>query len=358
MKSTLKASTPISMRSACALATLSLAVGAFALLPANPASAQKQRVKTDKPPVSLVIYRGEDVKTSGLKIAGFGSGTIEESSTQVYGGASSLKIVTHGAYQGGSLTFSKPVDIGSYVANKFAYLQFDILLQEALATTTAQGSSSSSVGGSQNSYAQYTSGRGKGGFGGGAASGGGATATRLNYDKERKISSFRTVLTTSSGKKHEFLLDMKYAVDDNNWKQLNIPISKIPGLDASDGQITGVQLYGDAPGAFFLGNISVTEDSTPITLDEIGEKSAVAKLDVYTYRASARGGATPLLYSWDWDASDGIQEEAEGRAVLHAFRKASTVGTVNKPFTVTVTVRDLYGIKAPVSTSFKVYVTP
>ena len=348
------------MRSACALATLSLAMGAFALLSANPASAQKQRVKTDRLPASLVIYRGEDVKISGVVIAGYGSGTIEESSTQVYGGASSLKIATHGAYQGGSITFAKPADVGSYVANKFAYLQFDILLQDALAPTTAAPSSSSS-GSSQNSYAQFTSGRGKGGFGGGGAAAGGtggAAATRLNYDRERKISSFRTVLTTSSGKKHEFLLDMKYAVDDNNWKQLNIPISKIPGLEATDGQITAIQLFGDAPGTFFLGNISVTEDSTPITLDEIGEKSAVAKLDVYTYRASARGGATPLLYSWDWDASDGIQEEAEGRAVLHAFRKASTVGTVNKPYIVTLTVRDLYGIKAPVSTTFKVYVTP
>ena len=83
------------------------------------------------------------------------------------------------------------------------------------------------------------------------------------------------------------------------------------------------------------------------------------RLAKYQYVVTATAGLTPLVYSWDWDASDGIQDETQGRNVTHVFRKASADDTgKSTDFVVTVTVTDLYNLKAPAKTSFKVHVTP
>ena len=68
----------------------------------------------------------------------------------------------------------------------------------------------------------------------------------------------------------------------------------------------------------------------------------------YRYVASANGGATPLKYSWDWDDTDGIQEESIGRSVEHTYYK-------DRDYVGTLTVSDVYGIKPPVTTRFKIH---
>jgi PKD repeat protein len=68
-----------------------------------------------------------------------------------------------------------------------------------------------------------------------------------------------------------------------------------------------------------------------------------------TFQARASGGATKVVYQWDFDAADGLQVDAEGRQVRFRFRKPGT-------FTVTLTVRDAYGLKTPYSTTLKVVV--
>ena len=94
----------------------------------------------------------------------------------------------------------------------------------------------------------------------------------------------------------------------------------------------------------------MTEDKSPLQVALISDKT-VPRGDKYRYTTSAFGGKTPLVYQWDFDASDGLQDEAEGKSVVHAFQKAGN-------YTVTVTVNDLYGTKKPVVTRFKVHVTP
>ena len=83
------------------------------------------------------------------------------------------------------------------------------------------------------------------------------------------------------------------------------------------------------------------------------------RLARYQYVATGSAGLTPLVYSWDWDAADGIQNETEGRNVTHVFRKASADDSgKSTDFVVTVTVSNIYHLKAPVKTTFKVHVTP
>ena len=328
-------------------------LGGVFLLTSNPASAQKPKPKTLNAPPSLVIYQGEALKSTGMSLATWGSGQIEESAAEVYGGAASLRIMTQGLYQGATISLMKPANLSPYLASKYAYLQFAVMLQDESATGAAKGGSPAQNG-VPAQYAQFAN---RFGGAGGAKGGAGSGAARQSFDKEKKIESLRIVLTTVGGKKHELLLDLKNSVEDKGWKVLSVPVSKIPGLSDTDAQVSDVQFFGNASGTFYLGGMSVSEDSAPITLDDIGDKNAIERLSLYTYRALAHAGTTPLVYSWDWDASDGIQEEAEGKAVLHGYRTSSVDAGSSKPYVVTVTVKDLYGIKAPVKTSFKVFVT-
>ena len=85
-------------------------------------------------------------------------------------------------------------------------------------------------------------------------------------------------------------------------------------------------------------------DSDPISVEPL-EEQVVAVNDRVELVASAEGGIAGLKYSWDFDKSDGIQEDALGTRVYHSYRRASPE---NKPYVVTLTVSDISGAKRPV----------
>jgi hypothetical protein len=200
-----------------------------------------------------------------------------------------------------------------------------------------------------------------GGFGGRGQDGGlSSKPLKVTYQTPQSMKNVRIVLVTTTGRQLETLLPLDSAVDDGLWKRVSIPISVIPGIQADNAKIKEVRLFGDAPGIMRLGNIAVIVDQTPITVDSLPNRD-LARLASHDFRVAARAGITPLSVSWDWDAADGIQEEAVGRFVSHAFRKESAYDRdTNKiqDSVVTVTVKDLYGIKKPVVTKFAIHVTP
>jgi hypothetical protein len=313
--------------------------------------------------INLTIYRGDNRVTSGITLVNWGSGTIEEESKVALSGSTSLKIVTHGLYQGAGIVFTRPFDLGSYIGTRDAYLQFAILPPPPPNSTGGgpggpggypgyprgfQGS-----GGPEGSPGGFPGGppSGYGGYPGASGSGGsGRTGNSVKLQKARPMENLRVLLITTNNKTLEALLPLSSASEENQWKLLSIPVSQVPGLKADDAQIKEIRLFGDTPGTFYVGRIGVVIDSTPLSVSAQDEKVAPRNA-VYRYSASASGGATPLKVSWDWDASDGIQDESQGRAVNHAFRRTGD-------FIVTITVSDLYGIKKSASTTFKVHVTP
>jgi len=320
-----------------------------------------------------VLYQGEPSVKSGIKLASWGSGAITEDNKGVFnGGSMSLRIVSHGLYQGASIQLGKTVDLGPYVDNKFAYLSF-VLVPPAnpgpagaggIPGSTGKGPGTGGgppgigTGGEGGSPGAPGSG---GGFAGRGQDGGLSSKTlKVNYQTPQAMKNVRVVLVTSSGRQLETLLPLDSAVDDGQWKRLSIPISVLPGIKAEDAKIREIRVFGDAPGVIRLGNIAVIVDQTPITVDSLPNRD-LARLGIHDFRVAARGGITPLAISWDWDASDGIQEEGQGRFVSHAFRKESAYDrNTNKIMdnVVTITVKDLYGIKKPVVTKFAVHVTP
>ena len=325
-----------------------------------------------------VLYQGDPSATSGLKLSSWGSGTVEEDNKGVFGtGSMSLRIVTHGLYQGASLQLGKSVDLGPYVDNKNAYLSCILVPPAALnATNPASGGYGTPSGaGSGKGLGGIPGGpggpggfpgglggaQGAGGYGGRGQSGSlNPGTTSGKYQTPHSMQNVRIVLVTSTGRQLEALLPLDSAVDAGQWKRLSIPISMIPGIKADDARIKGVRLFGDTPGVMRVGNIGVIVDETPISVDTLPNRD-LARLANHEFRIVARGGVTPLQVSWDWDAADGIQDEAQGKFVTHQFRKESGYDRNSNKIldnVVTVTVRDLYGIKKPVSTKFSIHVTP
>ena len=339
------------------------ALGATLLSSTDSASGQAKTIKPPKLPTSLVIYRGDSLQTTGMTISNWGSGTVGEDTGKAFSGTESLKITTHGMYQGANLVFSKPFNLGPYLSGKYNYLTVALLIP-APTTSGSTGSDNNfaglpgrggpgglpGIGGGGQSIPGQGSGRQPGGYGGA----GGQIATQKN----RKLENLRMVMVTSAGKTIELMLPLASATDQTEWKIVAVPLSAIQNLTADDAMISSVRLFGDAPSTLNVGSIGVTEDPNPIMLEPINDKT-VQRLSKYQYYATASAGITPLVYSWDWDASDGIQDETHGRNITHAFRKASSDESGRTTdYMVTVSVSDLYHIKAPVKTSFKVHVTP
>lgn len=305
------------------------------------------------------IYRGDPKTISGITPRAWGSGVVTEDPSMRISGTSSVKIVTHGLYQGGSLVFGTPVNLNPYVGNKDAYLQFSVAVIANSKTAGGGGSGmmgmmsgppGASMGGARGSgrsgggAMSMMSGPG-GSMGGGRGGAGGAVAAQ----KVRDIENLRVQMINTAGKATEFLLPMEYASTSStsNWKTLSIPVAAT-GLKAGAAEIKEIRLFGDAPGTMNVGEIRTTVDATPINVDNM-QRQTVGRNERRIYRVKATSGSVPLKVSWDFDASDGIQEEKAGRAVQHVYRKSGD-------YKVTVTVTDAYGLRAPKTITFPVFV--
>jgi hypothetical protein len=305
---------------------------------------------------SEIIYRGEAKTVSGITPRAWGSGVVTEDTSMRLSGPASMKIVTHGMYQGGSLLFGTPVNLNPYVGNKDAYLQFTV----SVASTAKAGSGGGMMGmmGGPPGASMGRAGGGRQAGGGGMASmmggapggsmgGAGGRGGSVSAQKVREIENLRVQMINTAGKATEFLLPMEYAGTQETWKTLTIPLAAT-GLKAGAAQIKEIRIFGDSPGTLNVGQIRALVDATPITLDTM-TRQTVGRNERRIYRAKATAGNVPLKVTWDFDASDGIQEEKVGRAVQHTYRKTGD-------YKVTVTVSDVYGTRAPKTTSFVVFV--
>ena len=147
------------------------------------------------------------------------------------------------------------------------------------------------------------------------------------------------------------MLPLTYAPMDEDWRLVDIPVAAIKGLPPG-AQIKEIRIFGDQPGTFNLAQIRVVDDTTPITIDSMSDAPAVPRNQAYRYTAMAHAGSTPLKYSWDFGTTPGqTVEERVGRSVAYTYYKPCD-------YTVTVTASDLYGLKPPATTTFKVHVTP
>lgn len=346
----------------------------------------------------VLYHSGETYKDQGMTLKGWGSGAISQTDETSYQGAYSISVSTKNFFQGGIIGYTTPNDLSGKFDDKNNLLK--ITLKTADSTSNRFGGPGGRQGGRGGAGFPGAPGGsgfpgapggpggpgGAGGFGGpggggrgGAGQGfpgrpggiggpggqgapgrggqspngqngqGGLTATLV----ETPLKNIRLVVTTSDGKKSEVYIPVSTsAFMDNGWKVVSVPLKAISGFDRTNKIIKNIAFSGDASTTFYIGDLRVINDPTPITGDIEGNPTLNLALDdSVEFRAMGSGGSSILKYSWDFGTNKTIEEDSVGQTVTRKFR---TPGT----FTITLTISDLYGLKKPYSTSVTVKVNP
>lgn len=283
----------------------------------------------------------------GISIRGWGSGTIGEADEVAYEGTRSIRVSTRNFFQGGVMSMTKPVDLGGAYGDKNNLLRFAIKIAD-LTITMGGGTTGEAAG-----AAGPGAGVGGGGKGGGVPGGGRPAGGTTTSAEAPTLKNLRFVFGTTDGKKSEIYVPINTnATGERGWIHVAIPLHAINGFADTNKVIESLAISGDATSTFYIGDIRVVNDSTPITGEmQPNQDRNLALGDEVEFRARGFGGASILKYSWDFDARDGIQNDADGQTIKRRFRKAGT-------YVVTLTISDVYGLKKPYQTKINVKVNP
>jgi hypothetical protein len=291
-----------------------------------------------------------------ISLKPWGSGTIAETNEMAFEGTTSIRVSSRNFFQGGIMVFENPVDLSVPASQKPNMLM--ITVQSATSETTFGGNAGggggrpglggSSAGGGGGAAGGIDTGGGGGAAGGGAAGGGTAQVATL----DATLSKVRAVITTTDGKKSEVYIDLMSAIPNaRGWKAVGVPLMSIPGFDRTNKTIKAIAFSGDTIGTFYIGELKVLNDTTPLYVEPTVREANLALGDELSITAIGSGGASQLRYTWDFDAGNGVDVDAEGMTIKRRFRAPGE-------YTITLTVHDKFGLKQPFSTTIKVTVNP
>jgi hypothetical protein len=366
---------------------------------------------------SNTLYRaGISLKDQSISLNSWGSGICSETEEDAFEGSTSIRVTTKNLFQGGILNWDKSIDLSSLYADKANLLRITYKSLDAAVTNGGGGKAGGPGFGGQGG------GKGKGGgLGGGGLGGGDLEANNGNDVGDNEPSSdpqqggaqggppgggfgggrqgggrqggpggapggppgqgqnpggvgtstastlkmMRIIIGTTDGMKSEALIPATTTVSvDRDWKQAGVPLQAIKGFSRTNKIVKNISFSGDVSTAFYLGDIRVINDRTPIRAETNFKNALVNINNTLTFSAQGTGGSSVLKYTWDFDDADGIQVDAEGQTVKYRFRTASndlknpSTMRPNGEFTITLTVSDAYGLKEPYMTTIKVKVNP
>lgn len=322
---------------------------------------------------SVLYTPTRSAQDQGITLKPWGSGTITETTDAAYQGTDSLRMYTTNFFQGGILAFTTPIDLSKQFDDPNDLLQFTLMIPTNSTVYGGGGKGGPAGGGlggpvggglggpgGKGGLGGGPAGGGLGGFGQGAAGGkagqgaggqgkGGANKNTNITIPPKPLKMIRAVVTTSDGKKSEVYFPAEVAVTSSGWSQIAVPLSAISGLERTNKIVTAISLSGDQPASFFLGDLRVVNDPTPITGQINPAATNLALGDTITLSANGYGGASVLQYQWDFNDKGTFTDEAEGQAVNHTFRNPGT-------FKITVRIVDKYGKKASYTNSITIVV--
>ena len=281
------------------------------------------RVMAQTPLVTL--FEGEPTDQRTISVGSWGGGTASEATDFYLVGRESIKVRTSNLYRGARVDLVTPVDVSKAIANPNAYLQFAVYSTNRVSNnnTNLVDPSKGATPGTYNP-GSYVPGGGSG------------TTTDIGYSP---ITEIRVILFFEEG---ALVLDRQrvepYRQDQAGWSKFSIPVSKFGG-GLSGYHLKRVVFCGNADDSVYLGEIQFVEDSTAIIVG-VGEDYEVWKGTPIGMLAIADGGAATLQYEWDFDAKDGVTVDATGPIGQHTYMDPGD-------YTVTITVKDVDGIKAP-----------
>ena len=259
------------------------------------------------------IYTGQPAAMSGIKLGGWGSGKATEDKLAALNGDMGIRLKTNGYFAGGRIMFNEPLDLTKAMQDPYGFLLFSVKFPDAAGSGDA--------------------------FGG----------DPIQPETKR----LKVVLEFAEGRmiagNHPLVLFPKNGQD--GWFETAIPIVSFKAANKKMDAYTlkEIQVFGDTTDTIDIGEIRTTVDDEPIAVEPL-EQQTVAVNEVVTFEAKATAGISTLKYSWDFDSSDGSNDEdATGTVVDHVFRRPSRELPNNdvEPIVVTLTVTDISGAKKP-----------
>lgn len=337
----------------------------------------------------MLYAPGHSIKDQGIQLSGWGSGTVAETDEVALEGTKSVRITSRNYFQGGVMTFTKPVDLSKDYTDPDGLLEITFKVADNSMVITPQGGGPGvrpmgpgsrprgggaaindgglvldipGIGmdvGFQQRGGPSPFGRqglpggqgGPGGRGGPGMPGKGGTQ-QAKAAPQDKLENLRIIVTTTDNLKSEMYIPVSQSFGgDRGWRTTAVPLSAISGFERTNKIVKEIALSTDTMATIFIGRVRVIDDSTPITADLNATSLNLAQGDQVELKAMGYAGSTILKYDWDFDASDGIQVDATGPTVKHTFNKAGS-------FVITVTIRDIYNKKTPVVETIKAKVNP
>jgi hypothetical protein len=296
------------------------------------------------------------IKDQNIALQSWGSGTIAETDEVAYEGTASIRVSTRNFFQGGQILFGTPVDLARSYEDKHNLLRLALRVADSSMTFGGGGGAggpvgdgAGDVGGRVGGGVVPPPGSGGGGPGlAGAGPGGGGQTVSIPA-----LQTVRMIVTTTDGKRSEAYLPIATSSSgERGWRNVAIPLQAITGFSATNKIVQEIAFSGDTTTTMYVGDLRIVNDTTPIR-GEVNLQSPLnlALGDEVVFSAIGHGGSSVLRYEWDFDASDGIQVDAEGQSIRRRFRRAGT-------YTVTLTISDRYGLKAPHSSTIQVIGNP
>lgn len=301
----------------------------------------------------VVIYAPvRSVADQQISLWSWGSGVISQTDEMTYEGVYSLRVSTKNYFQGGGFDMGKPVDLSKEFADKFNLVRV-ILRVPDQSTVMGGGGGAGSIGGGGVNQAGGGSRGGSGLAGGEAGAAGGPPASGgQSSAADTTLKNVRMIVTTTDGLRSEVYVPITTSgAGERGWRFVAIPLQAIKGFDRTNKTVKAVSFSGDAIATFYLGDIRIINDSTPIHGEPNYRDLNLALGDEIEFRANGFAGSSVLVYRWDFDDKDGVQIDAEGQIVKRKFRKQGT-------FVITLTIADAFGLKDPYSTKINVTVNP
>ncbi len=264
----------------------------------------------------VYIYRGEPL--SGLAtLASWGSGKATESAEKILTGSKSIKITTQGLYAGARIDFPQPVAIFTDGIDPKRYIVFAFYFNDVKDVDPAQGS---------------------------------PYAYEVEHYTIPKAGLIHFVFVSDTGAKVSVIEPTNPLDPDDNWVRIAVPLSKFKLPEGTtEFRLKRLIITSDLPATFYLGEIRLVTDSSPIKVGALSSQT-VAVYDEVLFDPQVEGGVSSLKYAWDFDSTNGIQAEQSGRVGRFIYTRGGD-------FTVTLTVSDADNIKDPVTVKTTVTVT-
>lgn len=284
--------------------------------------------------LAIPIFRGDLGPDANVSVSGWGSGSGEAArDVPALVGTSAIKATTMGMYQGVRLDFKRPIDLTDAFRSTKTYMRFQVRFTGAGASTT------------------------------GFSEGGFQPVTRAASPFQK----MRFLLVMEDGSQYELVrpVEVPPSDDPDQWVPMAFPLNAVAKQLPAGKTLTGagarlkqIAVFGDKYETFYIGEANVLVDETELSVAPLDDQIIFA-LQPITFVGSADGGASTVRFSWDFDARDGIQEDAVGRTVTYAFPRSGQQNNQQsgKKYTITLTVSDVDGMKKPVSTTLEVEVT-